>query len=205
VQVEENRSESEGARGAELVEVAARLFRQNGYDATSMQQIADEIGILKGSLYHYVRSKEDLLWLIVEPSLHAIHEEVEEILRDGSEPLVERVGRAIEAHMTRFEDGTHMYVIARETGSSLTPKRYAEYAKMREDYGRLWREAIQGGIESGEVRDDLDVRIAVHGILGMINWTSRWLPTQREGGGKAGAAQFSRLVAQGIVARPPGP
>lgn len=202
---EDNGSESGGTRGEELVEVAARLFRENGYDATSMQHIADEIGILKGSLYHYVRSKEDLLWLIVEPNLRAIHEEVEEILGDESEPLVKRIGRAIEAHMSRFEDGTHMFVIARETGSSLTPKRYAAYGKMREDYGRLWRDAIQAGIDDGEVRDDLDVRIAVHGILGMINWTSRWLPAQRQGDGRAGAAEFSRLVAEGIVAPPARP
>lgn len=205
MRVEDKRSESAGARGAELIEVAARLFRENGYDATSMQQIADEIGILKGSLYHYVRSKEDLLWLIVEPNLRATHGEVKDILQAGSEPLVERIRRAIEAHMSRFEDGTHMYVIARETGSSLTPKRYAAYTKMREDYGRLWHEAIQLGIDRGEVRADLDVRIAVHGILGMINWTSRWLPAQRDGSGRTGAVQFSRLVAEGIVARPSRP
>lgn len=193
-------TDSERTRVAELLEVAARLFRANGYDSTSMQDIADEMSILKGSLYHYVRSKEDLLWLIVEPSLASIHSEVAIILRDRSEPLVKRIRLAIKAHVNRFDNDLHMYVIARETGSSLSPGRFEQYSKMRESYDRLWREALQEGVENGEVRDDLDIRVVVHGILGMINWMSRWLPIKDSDSAEKGAEQFGRLVAEGIVA-----
>jgi AcrR family transcriptional regulator len=196
----ERTTDPERARVAELLEVAARLFRTNGYDATSMQDIADEMSILKGSLYHYVRSKEDLLWLIVEPSLAAIHDEVAVILLDRGEPLVGRIRLAIKAHVNRFDNDLHMYVIARETGSSLSPSRFAQYSKMRESYDRLWRDALREGVENGEVREDLDVRVVAHGILGMINWMSRWLPVQDSDSAEKGAEQFGRLVTEGIVA-----
>jgi AcrR family transcriptional regulator len=59
-------------RREELVEVPARLFRDRAYEATTMQDIADAFGILKGSLTHYVKSKDDLLWLIVRGVLRAL-------------------------------------------------------------------------------------------------------------------------------------
>lgn len=49
-----------------LIESAAEIFRDHGYDGTSLQQIADAVGILKGSLYHYIKSKEDLLFAIIK-------------------------------------------------------------------------------------------------------------------------------------------
>jgi DNA-binding NarL/FixJ family response regulator len=58
-------------RRAEIVDVAKRLFATNGYDATSIQQIADEVGLLKGSLYYYIAAKDDLLRLTVAGFLNA--------------------------------------------------------------------------------------------------------------------------------------
>ena len=55
-----------GSRKEEkLVQVAAEMFHERGYDATSLQDIAEELGLLKGSLYHYIGSKDDLLWAII--------------------------------------------------------------------------------------------------------------------------------------------
>ena len=48
-----------------MIEVAAHMFAEKGYDATSVQDIADDLGILKGSLYHYIDSKDDLLWAVI--------------------------------------------------------------------------------------------------------------------------------------------
>jgi AcrR family transcriptional regulator len=61
---------------ARMIDVAARMFQERGYDATRLQDIADEVGLLKGSLYHYIDSKEDLLFRLLE----SVHVEVERIL-----------------------------------------------------------------------------------------------------------------------------
>src|SRR3954471_18531318 len=75
-------------RDDEVLDAAARLFSERGYADTSVQLVADELGILKGSLYHYIRTKEDLLFWLLE----AVHRDVEEILEqvaavEGLSPL----------------------------------------------------------------------------------------------------------------------
>jgi AcrR family transcriptional regulator len=57
---------------AEIIAAAAKMFQTTGYHAATVQDIADAVGILKGSLYHHVKSKEDLLYLIVLTSKRSI-------------------------------------------------------------------------------------------------------------------------------------
>src|ERR1700684_2126686 len=59
------RPRSGNAQEQRMIEVAAQIFYDRGYDATSIQEIADRLGLLKGSLYHYISSKEDILWTII--------------------------------------------------------------------------------------------------------------------------------------------
>src|SRR3954451_16198756 len=65
-------------RDEEVLDAARRLFAERGYADTSVQDVADELGILKGSLYHYIRTKEDLLFWLLED----VHSDVEEILEE---------------------------------------------------------------------------------------------------------------------------
>ena len=65
------RSRAPRRRQQEILEAAARVFHEKGYESTSIQDIADSVGILKGSLYYYITSKEDLLFEIIQ----GVHEE----------------------------------------------------------------------------------------------------------------------------------
>ena len=180
--------------------MAARLFRERGYDATSMQEIADEMGILKGSLYHYVRTKEDLLWMIMEPRLRALTESVAAILNDTSVPLRDRIAQAIEAHALSFEqDAPHMFVITRESGDTLSDERRAELRKLRDGYQRVWKKAIASGIESGELKSELDANVAVEAIFGMVNWMHRWFTPSRRTNATDIARQFSIIAVDGMA------
>src|ERR1044072_692841 len=68
-------------RDDEVLDAAARVFARRGYADASVQDVADELGILKGSLYHYIKMKEDLLFWLLE----AVHADVEVILEDVSQ------------------------------------------------------------------------------------------------------------------------
>jgi AcrR family transcriptional regulator len=187
-------------RSRELVDVAARLFRDRGYDATSMQEIADEMGILKGSVYHYVRTKEDLLWMVVEPPLRELVDTARRILEDESIPVVDRLGQAMEAHARSFEvHYPHMFVITRENGETLSPKRREEFDAMRDEYFKIWRAAVLQGRRSGELRDDTDVRNTVQAIFGMLNWMSRWFTPGRRSSAGDVARDFATILARGIA------
>ncbi len=77
----------------EIVAAAARVFRTKGYPAATVRDIADEVGILKGSLYHHVESKEDLLYLIVKEPIARMHQTMGEIVA-SERPAAEKLSGA---------------------------------------------------------------------------------------------------------------
>jgi AcrR family transcriptional regulator len=186
----------------ELVEIAARLFVEKGYDATSMQGVADEMGILKGSVYHYVRTKEDLLWMIVEPRLTELVENAREILSDTDEPALERIRRAIEAHAKSFaESYPYMVVITRENGETISAKRRKRFTELRREYHDIWKAAIVEGIKAKELRSDLDVSVILQSIFGMVNWMFRWFDPKGPMSAEEIGHTFGEIVTTGIEAK----
>lgn len=168
-----------------------------------MQEIADEMGILKGSVYHYVKTKEDLLWLVVEPPLRELVQTARTILTDDSVPLFERLHRAMEAHARSFEvHYPHMFVITRENGDTLSPARRKEFDELRNEYFKIWKAAIVKGRKSGEVRSDLDVRTTVQAVFGMLNWMFRWFTPGQGANAKDVARTFADLLARGLAPTP---
>ncbi len=83
---------------AALLETATRLFRERGFHATSMQDLAESLGMNRGSLYHYIESKEDLLWAIVTDALDGLEAEVRPALMADA-PAPDRIRHGIAAHL----------------------------------------------------------------------------------------------------------
>src|SRR5438067_13938840 len=81
--------------------VALRLFKEKGYHATSMRDIASEVGINKGSLYSYIRSKEDLLIPVFERAMGPLVARMEAIAGDTSRAPTERLRRAMHGHVSK--------------------------------------------------------------------------------------------------------
>src|ERR1700758_1301123 len=98
----------------EIVAAAAKVFRTKGYHAATVRDIADEVGILKGSLYHHFDSKEDLLYLVVKEPIAQMYRTMAEIAA-GDRPAKEKLRRAISAHMEAFDRHyPHLFVYLRE-------------------------------------------------------------------------------------------
>lgn len=188
-----------------MVHAAAKLFRERGYDATSVQEIADEMGILKGSVYHYVKTKQDLLWMVMKPLLTRFVEEAEEIFA-AEEDLSDRIRRAMVNHAKSFEENSpHMFVMTRENGDTLSSERRNELEALRTRYYEVWRQAIAEGQSKRLFRKDIDPALAVHGILGMLNWMFRWFKLGGRLSADDVANQFADIVLDGMgtdVARP---
>src|SRR6202171_2497911 len=84
--------------------VALRLFKEKGYHATSMRDIASEVGINKGSLYSYIRSKEDLLVPVFEQAMGVLLAQIEQITADAGLGPTDRLKRAVQAHVSAVAD-----------------------------------------------------------------------------------------------------
>jgi AcrR family transcriptional regulator len=151
---------------------ALRIFREKGYDAASMQDIADAVGLYKGSLYHYVSSKEELLIQLFEGRAGQVLREIDAVASGPGTPS-ERLRGSVRAYVLgvlEHLDSVHIYL--REE-RALPPwalqQVHLEQRAMRDLFGRV----IADGIRAGEFVES-DPKLAALAVLGMCTWIHRW-------------------------------
>jgi AcrR family transcriptional regulator len=159
-------------RETELMAAATRLFRERGFHATSMQDLGEALAMNRGSLYHYIASKDDLLWTILNGALDLLERRVNPEL-DADAAAVERLARAVHAHLHVAADHADELSLVQIELRSLSRDRRIEMIARRDAYERRWRQAVADGIAAGELRP-FDVRLAGIGILSACNWFTQW-------------------------------
>jgi AcrR family transcriptional regulator len=182
-------------RQQEVLDAASRVFHEKGYESTSIQDIAEEVGILKGSLYYYIRSKEDLLYEI----LQSVHEDalanIERVDDVEGDPLA-KIRAFVTAHLTfNAENLTRMGVFFHDF-RSLSDERRRVIIEARDIYDERLRSLLRQGQKAGVVCPDLDAKIAAIGVMGMVNWIYQWY---RPGGSRT-IAQLAEGFADFVVA-----
>lgn len=181
----------------QIFEAAARIFKEKGYHATSVQDIADAVGLQKGSLYHYIPSKEDLLYRIAEQGITAVVQRLEDIASSDL-PATEKLRLAIENHViTLCRQLDRMAVFLMEGRQALTDDHRAQIATHSSRYVQLMEQIMEEGIHSGDFRQ-VDVEVATLGLLGMINWMSQWYSTNGRLSPEEIAAIFVDLAFHGL-------
>jgi len=159
-------------REAELLRVATRLFRERGFHATSMQDLAEALGMNRGSLYHYIESKDDLLWTIVTGALDMLSDGVRPILESDG-PGADRLRRAIAAHLSFAAINSDELALVQVELRSLSPERRRQIIARRDTYEAHWRTAIAAAMAEGAMRST-DVRLAGIAVLSACNWFAQW-------------------------------
>lgn len=154
-----------------ILEEAARLFTEKGYEAASMQELAEALGLSKAALYHHFRSKEDLLR---EISLRALEGLLEATREATTHPDPEEALRLfMEAHARYFEERRSFFVAMLQGLESLSSEKRAVIVTLRDRYEASLRSLLERGMEARRFRP-LDAALAGRGILGMLNWMIRW-------------------------------
>lgn len=187
------------SRPTEIIRAAAKVFKAKGYHAATIQDIADEVGLLKGSLYHYVTSKDELLYLVVKDPITRVYRRLEKIA-DGKGSAREKIARAIAVHLEAFDAHyPHLFVYVREMDNLVARLK----DKTPKHYERLWHRILRDGMKAGELRDDLDVKAVTYAILGAMNWMYKWYERNGRLSIREVAATFSRVFLDGLaVTRP---
>ncbi|WP_333831389.1 TetR/AcrR family transcriptional regulator [Pararhodobacter sp.] len=159
------------ARGR-LLAVAARLFREKGYAGTTVRDIAGALGILSGSLFHHFRSKEDILFAVMESVIAAMRRDLETALADAPSPhsrvraliaveLAYLHGPASDATSVLFHDWR-----------ALSAERQAPLLQGRNAYFALWQDTLAQARAAGLTPVEPEIlRQFLHGALA---WTSYW-------------------------------
>jgi TetR/AcrR family transcriptional regulator, cholesterol catabolism regulator len=181
-------------RRQDLSRHAARLFAQKGYHGTSVGDLADAIGVQKGSLYAHIAGKQDLLYETMREGAAAFHGALDAI--PETLPATEKLRLALRGHLRVVAEQLEIATVFVQEWRYLEGERLDEIVAERRRYEERVRAFFREGRELGELRSDLDEHAAALLFLSAANWAYTWL---REGTGTdALADRFYALLVDGM-------
>jgi AcrR family transcriptional regulator len=166
------------ARRQELTREASRLFAERGYHGTSMDALAQALGVQKGSLYSLVGSKQELLYTTMRAGADAFHAALDAVPERAS--AAERVRVALRGHLRVVSEQLDVATVFTREWRYLEGEHREEIVSERRRYEERWRALFREGVESGDLRVDLDVGAATLLVLSAANWAYTWLEPGRD-------------------------
>jgi AcrR family transcriptional regulator len=166
------RRNNESNRREELLRASARLFRQKGFDGTSIRDISSAAGMQSGSPFYHFKTKQDILVAVMEEGLT-------EGLRITSEvmalavPPEDKLVRMIRTQLGTILDDAHDFVpVLHYEWRSLTPANRRRVVALKDRYDALWQDLIAELQRAGHMPGDAQLMRLL--ILGAVNWTGAW-------------------------------
>ncbi|HEY5489505.1 MAG TPA: TetR/AcrR family transcriptional regulator [Candidatus Limnocylindrales bacterium] len=166
-------STTDTPRRLQIEEVASELFRERGYAATSVRDIAQALNLQGGSLYAHMASKEDVLWSIVCRAADRFNAEVGPIAADASSSPADRLRAMVRAHVGVVTSIQQDATVFLHEWRFLSAARRAEMSARRDAYEALFRNVIARGTETGDFRA-VDARLTSMAILSALNGIPTW-------------------------------
>jgi AcrR family transcriptional regulator len=155
---------------------AAQLFCTRGFAATSMANIAEAVGITKAGLYHFVQSKEDLLFTLMSFSMDRLEQDVSAPAQLIADPE-ERLTTIVRGHLTSVTQVTtpvgNPLTIIMEEHAGLGPEKAAMIQRRKAEYFAFVRSTLDALAAQGRLIQ-VDTRVATFAIFGIILWLARW-------------------------------
>jgi len=181
-------------RRDQLTREAARLFAERGFHGTSMGDLAQALGVQKGSLYSLTGSKQQLLLDTMREGARAFHAALDAI-PDGT-PAVERVRLALRGHLRVVAEQIDVATVFTREWRYLEGADREEIRSERRRYEERFRSLFREGVEKGELRSDLDEGAAALLVLSAANWAYTWLTPGRDTDELAD--RFTAILVDGI-------
>ncbi|MDQ0503605.1 TetR/AcrR family transcriptional regulator [Xanthobacter agilis] len=182
-----------------ILKEAARLFCEKGYEATSLDDVADAVSIHKATLYHYIQSKEEILYLCLLRSFEGYEQRLEE-MKDTSVSVTDRLRRffrtLIEAQNNEF--GRCLCLVGRQPLGTESGEKILEFQR---NMGFAVRRLLQEGIDDGSFKA-CDTRLAANMIFGAFNSVPKWRRPDAGTSTRQIAETYLDLFISGITARP---
>jgi AcrR family transcriptional regulator len=182
------------SRRKELTRQAARLFAEKGYHGTSVGDLAQAMGVQKGSLYAHIESKADLLWEVAHDGAEAFHAALDAVPDDLA--ATEKIRLALLAHLRVIAEQLDVATVFIREWRYLEGDRRDEFVAERRRYEERFRSFFREGRELGELRTDLDDATATLLALSAANWAYTWLRPEADTDGLAD--RFFAVLLEGM-------
>lgn len=189
-------------RKEQILSTACWLFSRKGYHGTTIRDISDACGILSGSLYAHIRTKEDLLYEITNRGAESFLNSLRPIIeKDVS--ATEKLRQAVIAHIKVVEENLEAATVYFHEWKGLSKERFDEIQAKRDQYEKMWANIVSQGIKEGEFRqvDEKFVRLL---LLSVGNWIYQWYRPEGELPPEKIADRFMDLLLSGLANRKQG-
>jgi AcrR family transcriptional regulator len=156
-----------------ILRTSAHIFAEKSYHSTSMRDISRATGVSLAGLYHYCKSKEELLFLIQDHCFGRVVNRLEERIKGVSDPL-EKLRTLIDNHLCFFAANMAEMKVLSHEAESLAGDLHAQVATKKERYAKLARRILRE-IQDGETnKPSVDLTVATYALFGMMNWIYNW-------------------------------
>lgn len=182
----------------DILKAAAQIFREKGYHATSMQDIADAVRLQKASLYHHIKGKQEILLSILNLVLDLLIADMHAVV-DSDLPPEEKLRLAMHVYIGRLTEDIDLATVLLLEHRNLERSLRARHEARRDRFENLWRAVIREGVEAGVFRR-VDPAVVGFALLGVQNWMITWF---KEGGRLTPpelADQFADIFMRGLMA-----
>ncbi|MBN9736662.1 MULTISPECIES: TetR/AcrR family transcriptional regulator [unclassified Pseudonocardia] len=188
------------SRWPDLVHAAGEEFRERGYDNATLESIGARVGILKGSVYNYVSSKEELLLAVVEQPAQALLAELDRLRADTGSSVAMRLRELVRTQIRIFADYyPAAFVYLQHVGRFRSPT-FARFDDMDRRYIAAVESLLAEGARNGEFSLAGDPAVAARAIVGMLDWMQHWFTPHGEEADSQLADQIFALALGGLVA-----
>lgn len=168
--------------GEMLLGIAAKLFREKGYTATSIRDIVKRAHIEPSALYYHFKSKESLLDAVLERSIVNVMDDVREAVAElpvGASPR-ERFETAIATHLRSIVQHGDFALASRRVMGQMPPAVRRKHESMRAEYGAYWQELFADAARRREFRSDARLGLARMFLMGALNWSTEWFEPKKK-------------------------
>jgi AcrR family transcriptional regulator len=188
------------ARWNEILDAAGEVFDEKGYQAARIEDIATRVGILKGSLYYYIDSKEDLLFAISDRAHSSGVAALAEPPELAQADAVTRLGAWILRYGVVLEENPPYASVGERDVDRLSHDRYLEIMAKRNEMHGFVRSLVEQGIEEGAFDPAIDAGVASNTIFEMLNGTRRWYHPDGRRSGHDIRAWYQTFILRGLAA-----
>ena len=184
-------------RKTEIINVAAKLFKEKGYSAVTMRDIAQTMDIKAASLYNHIKSKQEILVLIVIEIAEEFTSTMNEVV-NSNENIIKKIERIIQLHIDITLRDANALACLNNDWMHLADAELTYFIKMREDYEENFRTIIKKGIDEGEIKN-LNIEVIIFSTLSTLRTLYLWYGKKKSPNPIVLKSDMIKVLLHGIV------
>lgn len=165
---------TESSRRTELIQIAAHLFRRQGYERTTVRDIAHRAGMKSGSIFYHFRSKEEILHAVMALGISDTTEKLRQALAAAPTPQA-KVATLFHVHLrSLLDDNRDALAVMLYEWRSVSEHSRPELIALRDAYEALWQPVLAEAAAAGIINAGQDVALLRRILLGALHWSAQW-------------------------------